>query len=341
MLISSSVAVAGLPTGLAFDQYTATNGVITPSTGSAANNYCATGFTCDAPISGDGFYQRQVTDNATGVKYFQTIVLDKQSNIASLPDFSDPAKATFADESFVQQGAGTGIGNKSRVNAQGTGADTTVLHTTSSVFTGTAFSTNPSATNGDLTVNQTLDDSATLTHIGFDLTRAAGATAPDIALDSTVYLVDNGVTPTTASPKQLFVLRQSTAAGAGYLSSDGTATGSDLVSIYGLQSTSNPTGAKLDPTSASTPLAYVAGDTIQLMWVAQQVVTDPTSTPVGAQSFGAETLSVNPDPATAGTTTPATESYSNQSVVGAPIGTTPETYNPYLWVTTFGTQPVF
>jgi hypothetical protein len=334
MLISSAATMAAtqtLPDNLLFQQYTATNGTINAASPISGTSTCD----CTGAITGDGFLQRQVTIG--GTKYFQTIVLDKQTTIDGTTG-NTFADAPFANESFVIQGNGSGIGNQSTVNATGTGTDYTKLGMTTEIFSGTQFSSDPVNGGSDVHVTQTLKGytdntyANELSSIGFGLDRAAGDTSPDISLDSTVYLVDQGVTPDPAtSPKQVFALRQlkSTTLGTGntgYLTSDGTSTGADLVSAFGLQPT-DPQGAKVDPSGTSTPLAYVDGDTIQLMWLGQTV---------NDQSFGAETLAVNPDPTTQGTGTgtgSASEQYSSQVAVGASDGA--GGFNPYIWSTLF------
>lgn len=75
---------------------------------------CQTGFTCSAnPITDTGFLQVQVTDDATGTAYFQTIVA------------TDTGAEQFATEAFVKAGATNGgISAMQSMNSNIAGAGT-------------------------------------------------------------------------------------------------------------------------------------------------------------------------------------------------------------------------
>lgn len=112
-LVLSGVAMAAAPTTGSFDQWSVSSGTIGAS--------CPAGYTCGAAVTGDGFFQRQIVDNATGGKtYFQTIITDTGAT-ATQPNLGT---LSFADESFVQtQNTAGGILDKQRLS-ETSGADT-------------------------------------------------------------------------------------------------------------------------------------------------------------------------------------------------------------------------
>ena len=313
MLISSGVAMAAAPTS--FGQYTATTGIISP-TGTGG---CPSGFTCGAAITGDGFLQRQITDGSN--TYFQTIILDKQSNVSTDTGtgLADLSAATFADESFVQQGGGTGIADSNHVFSPSdlSAADKSNFTSNAKILVGTQFK---GTSDNLIDVAQAINDPSTLTNVSFNLTDSSTDNSqPIVTIDSTVYLVrDTTTTPQPTDPRQRFYLKQLQASTASSLPDLATAT---------------PAG-----TLAGTQVSYAANDIIQLMWLGQTVQTDNTNTSI-VQPFGFESFAVNPNgTTTTALTTPATQTYSTQQAVGT--GTT--SGSPFLWDTVFGTtQPVF
>ena len=317
MLISSSVAMAAAPTS--FGQYTATNGVITPT----GTNNCPSGFTCGAAITGDGFLQRQITDGTN--TYFQTIILDKQSDIPTNTGtgLADLSSATFADESFVQQGGGTGIADSNHVFSPSatSGPDQSNFTSDAKILVGSQFK---GASDNLIDVTQAINDPSTLTNVSFNLQDAStNNTQPIITIDSTVYLVPGTTTtPATTDPRQRFYLKQ--------LKADSAITTTQTLPDL---ATATPSG-----TLTGTQVSYTGNDIIQLLWLGQTVQTDNTD-PSIIQPFGYESFSVNPNGVTApATTATATQTYSTQQAVGT--GTS--SGNPFLWDTVFGTtQPTF
>ena len=313
MLISSSVALAAPP--ISYGQYSATAGAITPSA-------CPTGFSCGAAITGDGFLQRQVTETSSGNVYFQTIILDKGSTIA---DGTNLGTATFADESFVQQGGGTGIADSSHVYSPAAvgAADQSNFTSNAQILVGTQFK---DPTDNLIQVNQTINDPTTLTNVDFQLEDAStDNTQPVITIDSTVYLTPGGSgTPAATDPRQRFYLKQLKATAGGNLADLGT-------------------GATVTPDTTAVPLGYAANDIIQVLWLGQTVATDNTD-PSIVQPFGVQSFSVNPNGTTTTATTPtAVQQLSSQSAVGSnPTVADPYGTQPFVWDTVFGaTQPVF
>ena len=125
-LILSGAAVAVSPTG-AFDAWSATGGTIAPTVS------CPATFSCATPVTGDGFYQRQITDSS-GNDYFQTIITDKGVTGA-------PAALTFSDESYVRTGNVTGLADKTRMKeVTTTGTLTETFEGTTELGTGWAKS---------------------------------------------------------------------------------------------------------------------------------------------------------------------------------------------------------
>lgn len=281
MLISSSVALAAPP--ISYGQYTATGGTITTGEvlgGTFTAAACPAGFTCGAAITGDGFLQRQVTDTGTGNVYFQTIILDKGSTVASngTTGFADLSTSPFADESFVLQGGGTGIADSSHVFATPTAPDTSTFTGDTALNVGWAKGT----TENLIDVHQVIDDPNKAT-MDFSLTDASTDNSqPIVTIDETVYMADAaGNNPN--NDRQHLYLKQLKASGAG-----------TTVAL--------PTGA-----TPATTLSYAANDIVQVMWLGQQVTGGTTG---GQQLFGTQAYTINP------TTTATSISYSDQTATG-------------------------
>ena len=96
-LILSGATIAASPTG-AFDAWDVTAGVVDVGA-------CPTGFTCATAVTGEGFFQRQISHTASGADYFQTIITDKTAT-------GSPGALSFSDESYVRTGNVTGLADK-------------------------------------------------------------------------------------------------------------------------------------------------------------------------------------------------------------------------------------
>lgn len=100
--ILPGIASAGAP--INYGGWTTT----TTAAGTSVNmSACPSGYSCDSqPIVDDGFYQRQITNTATGSTYFQTVIVDTAgvagTNVAA-------SAAEFQTESFVTSGS-TAVG---------------------------------------------------------------------------------------------------------------------------------------------------------------------------------------------------------------------------------------
>jgi hypothetical protein len=291
MLIASSVVLAGPPT--AYGQYSASGGTI-------ANNACDTAnFICGTEITGDGFMQRQLTKISgpdAGKVYFQTIILEKGSDVSQ--DGSNIAilnGVKFADESFVQQGGGTGIADSSHVFA--TPAST--LLPDQSTFTGdTSINVGWAKGAGEnlIDVTQTIEDPS-VAQVSFTLQDASNDnTLPIITLNELVWMPATGETVSSTTDRQVFYLKQ----------------------LKATADSSPSTQLELLPNNAGDPtqtLTYVTDDIMQGMWLGQQVA--------GA-SFGTLSYTRNPNPLSSGPSAYANINYSDQSATGPSFGAGPE-----------------
>jgi len=107
-LILSGAAMAAAPFAEGFDKWDATAGTIALDYDAGAGvQTCPTGFTCASAVTGEGFYQRQITD-VSGNDYFQTIITDKTATGA-------PGALTFSDESYVRTGNVSGLADKTQM----------------------------------------------------------------------------------------------------------------------------------------------------------------------------------------------------------------------------------
>ncbi len=114
-LLLSGMAHAAAPM-LGFGSWTASQAV---DNGSVKINGvgCDTagGWTCGDALTGDGFFQRQITDK-NGNIYFQTIITDSgMGRVIAAADEGAPANLTFYDESFVRAGNLDGIADKQSI----------------------------------------------------------------------------------------------------------------------------------------------------------------------------------------------------------------------------------
>lgn len=103
-LLLSGASMAASPTG-SFDEWSVSGGTITTTSA------CPTGFSCATAVTGEGFFQRQITETATGNDYFQTIITDKTAS-------GNPGALTFSDESYVRTGNVGGLADKSHMQEQ-------------------------------------------------------------------------------------------------------------------------------------------------------------------------------------------------------------------------------
>lgn len=259
-LIVAGAVTAGPP--VPYDQWQAVvvNGItqIQSSAGTPLETTCPTGMTCAGVITGDGFLQRTLTDQA-GVQYFQTIITDKgvAGQAAQLP---------FADENYVRSGAEAGgIAGRQRVGDNGVTQPGTVLATTNELNLGWAQTVGAPAPL--LSLQQTLTQADQGFSTGFSLTdnpsptggSGTNGSARTMNLDQSVML--DPANP-QATDRQAFVLRQI----------DATAAGSATLS-----------GATMN---------FEAGDAISAIWVGQNMPS--TGQTFGFQSLSNVTNNTTP-----------------------------------------------
>lgn len=255
MLISSAAALADPPTP--YGQYSVNNGTITysPTTPSGTDATCPSGFTCGAAITGNGFFQRQITQG--GVKYFQTITTATDATATS----GQLATIDFTDENFVKQGGGTGIADQQQVHAPSTTLNPGDFLSTTAINGGWAKA---SASQDAINVTQTISDTVN----GFDLTfnladASTNNTAPIVTIDEAVSLYTSTNPNSDPADKQHFYL-------------------------YQLKGPASPSSVSL-PSGAipTTSLSWAQDEIIQAMWLGQAV----TAGTGGVQAFGVQSYS--------------------------------------------------
>lgn len=106
-LVLSGSVLAAAP---AFDSWTVSNGTIS---GAACGSGALVGFSCGTAMSDTGFFQRMVTETATGQQFFQTIITE---NNATATNAAALDALVFADESFVRTGNTPGLADKQRIS---------------------------------------------------------------------------------------------------------------------------------------------------------------------------------------------------------------------------------
>ena len=141
---------------------------------------CAAGFTCDAaPISDDNFLQVQMTDNGTGVTYFQTIVA------------TSDATDTYNNESFVVSGATAATGGiAASQSLRSASATSGTLDSTTTLNIGTF----KNASDNEVALSQDVWDTTSAAtaefHSGFGYTKDAAAGTGTTTLDQQIAVVD-------------------------------------------------------------------------------------------------------------------------------------------------------
>jgi hypothetical protein len=230
-LVLSGAAMAAAPT--AFDAWTVTGGDITSA--------CPANFTCTTAVTGDGFFQRQITDT-DGNDFFQTIITD--SGVTG-----SPGGLSFSDESFVQTGNVGGLADKSSIN------DTTTTGTLTEVFDAqTTLLTGWASTNGtddEVMIYQgisAVDTAASAedfrTDFWLDQTGALGSVGKLMRITSAVDIQEDPTNPQV----QDFV----------------------LVDRSGNQVDAVDGGVDING-DATDDLTWIAGDNIKAIWVGQDM----------------------------------------------------------------------
>lgn len=212
---------------------------------------CPEGFTCGAAIFGDGFVQRPITETATGIQYFHTIITDKAAA-------GTPATLGFYDESFVRSSGGgssatgqNGIAGKQRVTDFDTAAGTELI-TNNILNVGWAASEGEPVLDLQQTVSETSGAFSTSFHLIDEAPAAGGTPGPQTGGLFRTIDIDQSVELVAGGDSQVFALRQL----------DATAAGSATL-----------------PNGGAT-VEWAAGDTIQAIWLGQNMPT------TGGQVFG-------------------------------------------------------
>lgn len=240
-LVLSGSVMAAAPS---FDNWSVSSGTI-------SSGACQTGYSCGSAMSDVGFFQRMVTENASGQVFFQTIITENNATAAT----GALDSLVFSDESFVRTGNVNGIADKQRIS-ETTG--TTVFKASTTLGSGWA--------GNNLTLTQSLKDTSDNFQTDFIFSQQGVSTAPTAkGMKVTAYV------PIQGTDKQDFVL----------VSLQG-----DYADVV-----SNPSGGKSTVTIPATPTNKVMswtndttagtigttgsteGDRIQAVWVAQNLTT--------------------------------------------------------------------
>jgi len=319
-LLLAGTAMAGAPpTGASFDNWAinATGDVAT--TTASTTNPCPTGYTCQELASGTGFLQQQITETATGKKFFWTIIAEGGTGVATM------AGRPFASEDFVQLGTGgssvPGLAANQRISsgtlsAVGTAqaAVTTGFSTTTQIYTGWGAAAGRSS---ETVISLGLSDVGTAANkndaflsafnvTGYTPSGGGANVITNLTVDQVAWIGDTAAAATAAPGDRQHFYTEITPATA-------------VSPVGGF--TFTPGGANA-VTVQGTPITYAVGDSIQVVWVGQTIG--------GLGSFGAENLT-NKTPAT-----PTTVSSSSTTATG-----------PWDWAaggtlaTQFGTAPTF
>lgn len=236
-LILSGAAVAAPPGGLTYDQWGVSGGTITPTTGTSANGFCPTGFACGAAVTGDGFFQRQLTDSA-GNRYFQTMITN--TGATGTPTGTTPLD--FADENYVKiatpgAAVATGLADKQSLN------DVPGQFKTAALIN-VGWAQLPGEVN--VQISQTVAESASGFSNSFTFAQLdPRAISRTIDMDQNVVL--QAATAPAVSDTQRFVLRERS----------GTAV--TTAGTFTLPGTPTPS------------LAFAAGDDVKVIWVGQNM----------------------------------------------------------------------
>lgn len=303
----------GIEAAPVFDNWSADTGTITPDT--AAGSYCASaGVSCTPLVSGDGFLQQQVVDS--GVTYIQTIITDAGAGAVG---GTAATGLPYSDESFIRQGATSGIMSQQRSTESTTTATTQFdFSNTVSLYTGWAAGFIP-LTQANVNINQTFTDAGNSTVGGdglfnsfiMNINQNAGGTVTGkkASLRQDLGMGDGAVANTTDS--QSFVLEQRSG---------------DLNTASG-----SLTLAATTATNGGT-VSWVAGDDVLVAWLGQQVNTAAAGDPASLSQFGFESVANN-------TGTPASATTFSTSQVDVVSDGAGGYVSPYDWDTTFGTAP--
>lgn len=257
-LILAGSAYAGGPTS--FDKWSAAGGTITMGdydTGTAGNQTCPTGFTCNTPVTGDGFMQRQMTRTADSKQFFQTVVTDSGVTGA-------PGALTFSDETFIMSGTSGLAGKQRALTTEATvsdyGASTTAFSLNSNVLSGWAQGAGEDKLQVTQDLTETLNATSEKLLVNTFSLDVASTGNLAMAVDQAVLVTKGANTAANSDDDiQRFVMKEYTGTKQTQARSAATATPDLLWS-----------GGDTD---------WVAGNDIKVVWVGQQLVAS------GGESF--------------------------------------------------------
>ncbi|MFZ5595176.1 MAG: hypothetical protein ACOY4D_13155 [Pseudomonadota bacterium] len=315
-MLLAGTAMAAPPTGVGFDNWEISGGNV-DVVGAGTGNPCPTGYTCQELAKGTGFLQQQITETASGKKYFWTVISEGADGAANL------AGRPFASEDFVQLGTGgssvPGLYANQRISD---GTVSPIGTAQSSVTNG--FSTSTQISTG-WAVNNVANSAETV--INLNVSDAGVAAANDEFLSAFNVV---SATPALGGANVVSALTVDQVAWIG--DTTAAAAPSDRQHFYTklvASTAASPVGGfTFTPgggaavTVQGTPVDWTSGDKIQVVWVGQTIG--------GLGSFGAENLTQ-----VTGTTL-GTVSSSSTTATG-----------PWDWTaggtlaTQFGTAPTF
>lgn len=297
--IAGVVAMAvplGIQAAPVFDNWSANAGTITA--GTSPGDYCASvGVSCTELVSGDGFLQQQVVDGTE--TYIQTIITDSGVTGAA-------AALPYSDESFIRQGATSGVMSQQRSTETTTGFD---FSNTVSLYTGWAAAISPSA---NVNINQTFTDQGVVAITG------------DGLFNSFVMNINQDGSGTVTGKQTS--LRQDLGMGDGISLNDTDSQSFVLEQISGDLNTSTGSialGVSSSGTGGGT-VNWSAGDDVLVAWLGQQVDISEAGSAPNLSKFGFE--SVNNQTTASKATTFST---SQVDATGA----------PFAWDAAFGATP--
>ncbi len=294
-----------------FDNWSATNGDIAmdtdPNTG-----YCAsTGVSCTTLVSGKGFLQQEVVDN--GVTFIHTIITDPNVTGA-------PASLPFTDESFIQQGANSGVMARQRSTESTVDPNTDFqFSNTATLYTGWASAYIPQG-EANMNIDQNFTD------------KGNPGVAGDGLFNSFKMSVEQDTGGNVTGKKMS--LRQNLGMGDG--TTDNTTDAQSFV-VEQLSGSLNAAAGSLTlgqttGTNGGT-VSWQAGEDVLVAWLGQQVNTAAAGDPQSLSTFGFESVTNNTTPASASTS-------STTQVDIEPDPNNPGAYLfPFDWDAAFGAAP--
>ncbi len=296
-----------------FDNWSATNGDIAmdtdPNTG-----YCASaGVSCTTLVSGKGFLQQEVVDTNVGATFIHTIITEANAT-------GSPASLPFTDESFIQQGANSGVMARQRSTESTVDPNTDFqFSNTATLYTGWASAYIPQG-EANMNIDQNFTD------------KGVPAVAGDGLFNSFKMSVKQDNNGNVTGKKMS--LRQNLGMGDGQTDNTTDAQSFVVEQISGSMNTAagSLTLGQTTGTNGGT-VSWLAGEDVLVAWLGQQVNTAAPGDPQSLSLFGFESVTNNTTSATASTS-------STTQVDIEPDPNNPGAYLfPFDWDAAFGAAP--